>query len=105
MPTDLLDLIGDYAGDDQHKLRVTFSKKRGFISDIIVQSLGRFKKTKLRKKHWRTISVGQIFPQQSYLTKTIAILKNAHLYESQLIHRLHAIHELVTEPLDYILVV
>ncbi len=105
MPTDLLDLIGDYAGDDQHKLRVTFSKKRGFISDIMVKSMGKFKITKLRKRHWRTISVGQIFPQQSYITKTIAILKNAHLYENQLVHRLKAIHELVTEALDYILVV
>ena len=34
LPLDLLQIIGDYAGDENHKLVFTFSLKRRFLSNI-----------------------------------------------------------------------
>ena len=36
LPLDLLQIIGDYAGDELYKLWFTLSKKRGFLSNILL---------------------------------------------------------------------
>ena len=36
IPLDLLQIIGDYAGCDLYKLMFTLSKKRGFLSNILL---------------------------------------------------------------------
>ena len=37
IPLDLLQIIGDYAGDENYKLVFRFSKKRRFLSKILIE--------------------------------------------------------------------
>ena len=58
IPLDILQIIGDYAGDELYKLKFTLSKKRGFLSNILL--VWRFPDNYcpgkpigiLKKKHW-----------------------------------------------------
>ena len=66
IPTDLLQIIGDFAGDELYKLTFTLSKKRGFLSNILLvwrdQEMYCPGKSVciLKKKHWLPVRLGCI---------------------------------------------
>ncbi len=104
LPTAILNLVGEFAGDSKYKLRFTFSDKRGFLSTIFVQDKFGNKYTKLKKKHWNAVSVENIFPHKPYLTKSYHILKICHYYEREMIALLDQVQKLLSETIDYILI-
>jgi hypothetical protein len=66
LPTDLLQLIGDFAGDELYKLIFTLSEKRGFLSNILLvwrdPELYSPRKSVciLKPKHWIPVRLGCI---------------------------------------------
>ena len=65
LPLDILQIVGNYAGDDDHILKFTLSPKRGFLSNILMiwrhpsMYCGYTRKTSvLTKENWRPVRLG-----------------------------------------------
>ena len=56
IPLDLLQIIGDYAGDRKYKIVFALTPKRGYLANPLVQRRNGKRKHVLRKWMWREIS-------------------------------------------------
>lgn len=103
LPHDLMNMIGNYAGDHMFKLRFTYSKKRKFLSTIFVvprhidlyyHPIGPFV---LKKKYWQPVRLGNTANILHLLIGKIGFHK--HVFQKQL----HKLYILLMEVFDYTL--
>lgn len=103
LPNDVLQLIGNLAGDHLFKLNFTYSKVRGFLSTI--QLIPRYdlyqpyKNLTLRRALWNPIRLGNF----NLLQKLVACQSsmNIHLFEDNI----RVIYKQLAEIQDYNLIV
>lgn len=100
LPNDVLQIVGNYAGDSYYKLVFTYSNKRKFLSTIrLIPRKSGCIETILHKQLWRPVRIGHY----EVLTNLIDALPSNHNYifmESFLhIYRiLHKVHDYTLKP-------
>ncbi len=105
LPIELLDIVGDLAGDNIYKLKFTFSKKRGFLSTIRLK--GRYsdlyypRGNQLRAETWKPVRLGNINTICNMLRLITNELSVYHIPVFR--DSLQRLHRLLAEVHDYTL--
>ena len=98
LPLDLLQIVGEFAGDENYKLKFTFSPKRRFLSNILLvwrdPSLYS-EQAVLRREHWVPVRLNQVGEVLKLLTE------RCKLPENVLVPSLKRITNILLEIHDY----
>ena len=99
LPLDLLQIVGDFAGDEIYKLVFTFSPKRRFLSNIVMSwrdpECGNYT-TVLKEHNWRPVCLGSIAEVLTMLAE-----RCTRIPENILVPSLKRITDILLEVHDY----
>ena len=86
LPIDLLQIVGLYAGDENYKLKFTFSPKRRFLSNILLvwrdptlYSEHIHPTIVLRREHWVPVRLNRVGEVLTLLTERCKLPENVLL--------------------------
>ena len=101
LPNDLLEIVGNYAGDDNYTLIFTYSQKRGFLSTIYIKPrrTGYYKPNILKSYLWRPVRLGHFSLLLDIMKTTPVTHRNVFLDTMILIRKLLVeIHDYTLHP-------
>ena len=108
LPLDLLDIVGNFAGCDQFRLKFTLSKKRHFLSFIYIKPRYPsvwYPKDRwvLHKNAWKPVRLGCFKSMLDLLTMKMS-LTHLNVFRDSLVnlHKLLSeIHDFILQPTNY----
>ena len=106
IPTPILNIIGDMAGDYDFKLRFTTTKKRRFLGPIAV-CFRRHENTgwapiKITKDHWMPRCLGNFNEVRDQLTRRLSWVHGGGAL-SEFKDQMERLKQICEEPIDFVL--